>query len=118
MVKPAAGHQSLACSSPEAVRTTGTVAKTTPPTINPRNTADGQRRPATDGGHGGETLAAALAAYRYPNKTDGYAVYTDMVPGASFRGQGSSQTTFAIEALGKKLGLDPFELRRRNMIRA
>ena len=38
------------------------------------------------GGHGGETLAAALGSpltgYRCPNKkADGYAVYTNMVPG-------------------------------------
>ena len=78
------------------------------------------------GGHGGETLAAALAgplaAYRCPNKkADGYAVYTNMVPAGGFRGYGSSQTTFAIECaiddLAQKLGLDPFEIRRRNMIR-
>lgn len=78
------------------------------------------------GGHGGETLAAALAgplaAYRCPNKkADGYAVYTNIVPGGGFRGYGSSQTTFAIECaiddLAKKLELDPFEMRRRNMIR-
>jgi putative selenate reductase molybdopterin-binding subunit len=78
------------------------------------------------GGHGSETLAAALggplAAYRCPNKkADGYAVYTNMVPAGGFRGYGSSQTTFAIECavddLAKKLGLDPFEIRRRNMIR-
>ena len=78
------------------------------------------------GGHAGETLAAALsspvAAYRCPNKkADGYAVYTNLVPGGGFRGYGSSQTTFAIECaiddLAKKLGLDPFEIRRHNMIR-
>jgi len=78
------------------------------------------------GGHGGETLAAALASplavYRCPNKkADGYAVYTNMVPGGGFRGYGASQTTFAIECamddLAKKLGLDPFEIRRRNMVR-
>ena len=78
------------------------------------------------GGHGGETLAAALAgplaAYRCPNKkADGYAVYTNLLPGGGFRGYGSSQTTFAIECavddLARKLGLDPFEIRRRNMIR-
>jgi CO/xanthine dehydrogenase Mo-binding subunit/aerobic-type carbon monoxide dehydrogenase small subunit (CoxS/CutS family) len=78
------------------------------------------------GGHGGETLAAALAgplaAYRCPNKkADGYAVYTNMLPGGGFRGYGSSQTTFSIECavddLAKKLELDPFEIRRRNMIR-
>jgi len=78
------------------------------------------------GGHGGETLASALAgplaAYRCPNKkADGYAVYTNMVPGGGFRGYGSSQTAFAVECaiddLAKKLGVDPFEIRRRNMIR-
>src|SRR6516162_5105146 len=78
------------------------------------------------GGHGGETLAAALAgplaAYRCPNKkADGYAVYTNLVPAGGFRGYGSSQTTFAIECaiddLAKKLALDPSEIRRRNMIR-
>ncbi len=78
------------------------------------------------GGHASETLAAALGgpltAYRCPNKkADGYAVYTNVVPGGGFRGYGSSQSTFAIECaiddLAKQLGLDPFELRRRNMIR-
>jgi CO/xanthine dehydrogenase Mo-binding subunit/aerobic-type carbon monoxide dehydrogenase small subunit (CoxS/CutS family) len=78
------------------------------------------------GGHGSETLAAALAsplaAYRCPNKkAQGYAVYTNVVPGGGFRGYGSSQTTFAIECamdeLAKKLGIDPYELRRTNMIR-
>jgi CO/xanthine dehydrogenase Mo-binding subunit len=78
------------------------------------------------GGHGGETLAAALAsplaAYRCANKkAEGYTVYTNMVPAGGFRGYGASQTTFAIECaiddLAKKLGLDPFEICRRNMIR-
>ncbi|MGV1014049.1 MAG: molybdopterin-dependent oxidoreductase [Methyloceanibacter sp.] len=79
------------------------------------------------GGHAGETLAAALSsqlmAYRCSNKkADGYAVYTNMVPAGGFRGYGSSQTTFAIECamddLAKLLGLDPFEIRRKNMIRS
>ena len=78
------------------------------------------------GGHGGETLAAALgspiAAYRCVNKkADGYAVYTNMVPAGGFRGYGASQTTFAIECamddLAKLLGVGPFEIRRKNMIR-
>lgn len=77
------------------------------------------------GGHGGETLAAALgspiAAYRCVNKkADGYAVYTNMVPAGGFRGYGSSQTTFAIECamdeLAKLLGMSPLEIRRKNMI--
>ena len=78
------------------------------------------------GGHGGETLAAALASpltmYRCPNKkADGYAVYTNMVPGGGFRGYGASQTTFAIECamddLARLLGMGSFEIRRKNMIR-
>jgi putative selenate reductase molybdopterin-binding subunit len=79
------------------------------------------------GGHAGETLAAAignhLTGYRCPNKkADGYAVYTNMVPAGGFRGYGSSQTTFAIECaiddLARRLGIDPFEIRRKNMIRS
>jgi CO/xanthine dehydrogenase Mo-binding subunit len=55
------------------------------------------------GGHAGETLAAALgsplSSYRCTNKKAiGYAVYTNQVPGGGFRGYGSSQPTFAIEA--------------------
>ena len=79
------------------------------------------------GGHGGETLAAALgspiAAYRCLNKkADGYAVYTNMVPAGGFRGYGASQTTFAIECaiddLARMLGVSPFEIRRKNKIHA
>ena len=78
------------------------------------------------GGHGGETLAAALgspiAAYRCANKrADGYAVYTNVVPAGGFRGYGASQSTFAIESavddLAKLLGLGPFAIRQLNMIR-
>jgi CO/xanthine dehydrogenase Mo-binding subunit/aerobic-type carbon monoxide dehydrogenase small subunit (CoxS/CutS family) len=78
------------------------------------------------GGHGGETLAAALgspiAAYRCANKKAvGYAVYTNMVPAGGFRGYGASQTTFAIESaiddLARMLGISPFEMRRKNKIR-
>src|SRR4029077_1498818 len=66
--------------------------------------------------------AGPLAAYRCPNKkADGYAVYTNMVTVGGFCGYGSSQTTFAIECaiddLAKKIGLPPFEIPRRNMIR-
>ncbi len=78
------------------------------------------------GGHGGETLAAALgsqlAAYRCRNKkADGYAVYTNLVPAGGFRGYGASQSTFAIECaideLANALGIDPFAMRRLNMVR-
>src|SRR5262249_27587013 len=54
------------------------------------------------GGHSGETLGAALggplSAYRCANKkADGFAIYTNVVPGGGFRGYGASQTTFALE---------------------
>jgi putative selenate reductase molybdopterin-binding subunit len=59
--------------------------------------------------------------YRCPNKqVDGYAVYTNTLPSGAFRGYGLSQTVFAVESameeLARKLQLDPFELRRRNII--
>jgi CO/xanthine dehydrogenase Mo-binding subunit len=77
------------------------------------------------GGHASETLGAALGsqltAYRCANKKAvGYAVYTNMVPAGGFRGYGSSQTTFAIESaideLARLIGIDPFQIRRKNMI--
>jgi CO/xanthine dehydrogenase Mo-binding subunit/aerobic-type carbon monoxide dehydrogenase small subunit (CoxS/CutS family) len=78
------------------------------------------------GGHAGETLAASLGspltAYRCANKKAiGYAVYTNMVPGGGFRGYGASQSTFTIECamdeLARLLGMDPFEIRRKNMVK-
>jgi putative selenate reductase molybdopterin-binding subunit len=77
------------------------------------------------GGHGGETLGASLgsplSAYRCPNKKAiGFAVYTNVVPAGGFRGYGASQTTFAVESaideLGELLGVNPFAIRRLNMI--
>jgi CO/xanthine dehydrogenase Mo-binding subunit/aerobic-type carbon monoxide dehydrogenase small subunit (CoxS/CutS family) len=78
------------------------------------------------GNHASETLAAAMAspfaAYRCENKKGiGRVVYTNMIPGGGFRGYGASQTTFAMECamdeLAKVLGLDPFEIRRKNVVR-
>jgi CO/xanthine dehydrogenase Mo-binding subunit len=44
-----------------------------------------------------------------------------MVPAGGFRGYGASQSTFAIECaiddLAKLLNIDPFEMRRKNMVR-
>lgn len=76
--------------------------------------------------HASETLAAALgsplAAYRCENKKAlGYAVYTNVIPGGGFRGYGASQTTFAIECaideMAHLLKIDPFAMRRKNMVR-
>src|SRR6266478_8454240 len=78
------------------------------------------------GGHASETLGAAmgnqLAAYRCDNKKGvGHAVYTNMVPAGGFRGYGTSQTTFAIECaideVAHLVGMNPFAIRRKNMVR-
>ena len=77
------------------------------------------------GNHGGETLfagGASVMQYRCPNKKfDGYAVYTNTVPGGALRGYGMTQPTFAVESamheLAIALDMDPLDLRRRNAIR-
>ncbi len=77
------------------------------------------------GNHGGEVLGASLsssmATYRCRNKKGlGFAVCTNTVPAGAFRGYGATQSAFAIESaideLGRLLGIDPFTMRRRNMI--
>ncbi|QDU59264.1 Xanthine dehydrogenase molybdenum-binding subunit [Planctomycetes bacterium Pan216] len=76
--------------------------------------------------HAGEVLSAALVSpilsYWCPNKKGtGFAVHTNAIPAGAFRGFGRTQTAFAIECaideLAEKLGLDPFTMRRINMIR-
>jgi CO/xanthine dehydrogenase Mo-binding subunit len=62
-----------------------------------------------------------MATYRCENKKGvGYAVYTNTVPSGAFRGYGATQPAFAIECaideLGRILGIDPFTMRRRNML--
>ena len=77
------------------------------------------------GNHGGETLfagGAAVMQYRCPNKKfDGFAVYTNTVPGGALRGYGMTQPTFAVESamheLALALDMDPLDLRRRNVVR-
>ncbi|GLS42756.1 dehydrogenase [Methylobacterium brachythecii] len=63
-----------------------------------------------------------ISAYNSPNKrVEGYSVYTHTLPSGAFRGYGLSQTIFAIESamdeLARGLGIDPFEMRRRNAVR-
>ncbi|CAN5736201.1 molybdopterin-dependent oxidoreductase [soil metagenome] len=77
------------------------------------------------GNHGGETLfagGAAVMLYRCPNKKyDAYSVYTNTVPSGALRGYGMTQPAFAVESaiteLATKLGIDPLELRRRNVVK-
>lgn len=64
----------------------------------------------------------SMAVYRAPNKrVDAESVYTNNVPSGAFRGYGLGQVQFAIEGaideLAAQLGLDPVEMRRRNVIR-
>ncbi len=77
------------------------------------------------GNHAGGVLhhgcGESIAVYNCPNKkVDGFAVYTNCVPAGAFRGYGLSQLVFAVESavdeLARRLGIDPFEMRRRNVI--
>lgn len=63
----------------------------------------------------------SVAVYRSPNKrVDARSVYTNNLPSGAFRGYGLGQVMFAIESamdqLSDRLGIDPFEFRRRNVI--
>ncbi|CCD93423.1 putative xanthine dehydrogenase family protein; hypoxanthine oxidase [Bradyrhizobium sp. ORS 375] len=78
------------------------------------------------GNHAGPVLFHAcgesISVYNCPNKkVDAIAAYTNTVPAGAFRGYGLPQTTFAVEAaideLASQLGIDPFEMRRRNIVR-
>ena len=69
--------------------------------------------------------AAILACgpYRIPNvRVDTFGVYTNNTPSGAFRTFGAMQTQFATEShldvCAEKLRLDPFEIRRINMMRA
>jgi CO/xanthine dehydrogenase Mo-binding subunit len=70
----------------------------------------------------GRTLTRILGPYRYPNlKINSYCVYTNTVSAASFRSIGGPQTAWATESqmdiIAQKLGIDPIELRRRNLVK-
>jgi putative selenate reductase molybdopterin-binding subunit len=78
------------------------------------------------GNHAGPVLfhsvGECLAVYNCPNKkVDGIAAYTNTVPSGAFRGYGLPQTLIAVEAaideLAKQLGISPFEMRRRNIVK-
>lgn len=63
----------------------------------------------------------SVSVYRCTNKrVDAQAVYTNNVPSGAFRGYGLSQMIFAVESaldeLALRLGIDPFDLRRRNVV--
>ncbi|MGH3206631.1 MAG: molybdopterin-dependent oxidoreductase [Trebonia sp.] len=69
------------------------------------------------------SVEEAVTAYRCPSKrVDARVAYTNTVPAGAFRGYGLSQTIFAVESamdeLARRLGLDPVEFRRHNLLRA
>ncbi len=66
--------------------------------------------------------ATALGPYKAPNvQVDTFVVYTNNLFGGAFRGFGSPQVTFAMEAqldeAAAKVGISPAEIRRRNLLR-
>jgi CO/xanthine dehydrogenase Mo-binding subunit len=70
----------------------------------------------------GNAVFACSGPYDVPNvKVDGYAVTTNNLPSGAFRGFGGPQGHFAAESqmnkLAEKLGLDPVEIRLKNLLR-
>jgi CO/xanthine dehydrogenase Mo-binding subunit len=70
----------------------------------------------------GRTLTRILGPYRYPHiKVNSYCIYTNTVSAASFRSIGGPQTAWATESqldiIAQKLGIDPVELRLKNLVR-
>ena len=67
------------------------------------------------------TLIHSVGPYRIPNLDLALrGVFTNTTPVAAYRGAGRPQGTFVIEraldALARELGLDPIEVRRRNLL--
>jgi len=70
----------------------------------------------------GNATLMCTGPYEIPNvKVDSYAVYTNNLPNGAFRGFGGPQGAFAAETkmnrLAEALGMDPAELRLRNVLR-
>jgi CO/xanthine dehydrogenase Mo-binding subunit len=70
----------------------------------------------------GRTLTRILGPYRYPHlKISSTCVYTNTASAASFRSIGGPQTAWATESqmdiIAQKLGLDPVELRLKNLVK-
>jgi CO/xanthine dehydrogenase Mo-binding subunit len=70
----------------------------------------------------GNATLMCTGPYEIPNvHVDSYGVYTNNVPGGAFRGFGGPQGAFSAESqmnqLAEALGMDPIELRMRNVLR-
>ncbi|MFT4136832.1 molybdopterin-dependent oxidoreductase [Microbacterium sp.] len=67
------------------------------------------------------SLAESTTIYRCPvRRLDAEVVYTNNVPSGAFRGYGLGQVILGVESamdlLAERLGIDPFDLRRRNAV--
>ena len=65
---------------------------------------------------------AAGGQYHIPNfQIDSYMMYTNSVPCGSYRAPGQPQVAFAVEShtdmIAQEMGIDPYELRLRNVVR-
>lgn len=65
---------------------------------------------------------ATCAPYRIPNvHIEGYVVFTNLPPSGPFRAPGAAQGVWAAEshmdAVARRLGMDPVEFRRKNLVR-
>ncbi|WP_104194846.1 molybdopterin-dependent oxidoreductase [Cryobacterium sp. M25] len=63
----------------------------------------------------------SVSLYRVPNKrVDARSVYTNNLPSGAFRGYGLGQVIFGVESaldeLARTVGINPFDLRRRNSV--
>jgi CO/xanthine dehydrogenase Mo-binding subunit len=70
----------------------------------------------------GNATLMCTGPYDIPNvKVDSYAVYTNNLPNGAFRGFGGPQGAFEAESqmnkLAEKLGMDPVEIRMRNIVK-
>lgn len=70
----------------------------------------------------GNATLMCTGPYDIPNvKVDSYSTYTNNLPNGAFRGFGGPQGAFEAESqmnkLAEKLGMDPVELRMRNLLR-
>jgi len=70
----------------------------------------------------GNATLMCSGPYEIPNvKVDSYAVYTNNLPNGAFRGFGGPQGAFAAESqinrLAEALGIDPVEIRMRNLLK-
>jgi CO/xanthine dehydrogenase Mo-binding subunit len=68
-------------------------------------------------------MVRSVGPYRIPAvRVDSYGYYTNLPPAAAYRGAMSSQTAWTYEShldsIAQRLGIDPLEIRRKNLLRS